>query len=88
VDGERPLKFPIENLVLYRYLTPKDILRAFHKKNYDYEFNPDTEKVADIVPQYFFYKCPSGESYEMGFPKGADMMPPEGYYALLEAFEF
>jgi hypothetical protein len=31
-----------------------------------------------------YKKGPFGESYEMEFPKSADMKPPEGYYALLE----
>jgi ParB-like chromosome segregation protein Spo0J len=67
VDGERPLKFPklrswvpVKNLDLHLYLTSKDILRAFHKNKYRSEFNPDTEKIADIVLTYFFTRCPSG----------------------------
>jgi len=79
VDGERPLKFPlklkvsIQSLALNLYLTCKNILRAFHKNKYHCKFNPDKEKVADIVPLYFSTRCPSGESYEMEFAKGADI---------------
>jgi len=54
------------------------------RNKYHDKFNSDGEKVSDIVPSNYFTRCVSGESYEMGFPEDANMMPPEGYYALLE----
>jgi hypothetical protein len=32
-----------------------------------------------------FKRCPSGESYEMEFPKGADITPPEDLDVFSEA---
>jgi hypothetical protein len=73
VDGERPLKFPYRKFCSISLPAPKDILRAFQKNKFHYEFNPDTEKLGDIVPPYFSPRCPSGASYEVGFAEGADM---------------
>jgi len=42
----------------------------------------------DIVPSNHCTGYANAETYEMEFPEMADMMPPEGYYALLEAFLF
>jgi len=89
-DGERPLKFSlpdwilIENLDLYFYLISEDILRAFQKDKFDYKFSPDLEKFADIFLHVFSTRCSFGANHEVGSPEDADMMPPEGYYALLE----
>ncbi len=68
-----------------RRKTFKNILRAFHK-NYHYKFNPDIQKVSDIVPLFSSIRCPSGESYEMELPKGADMKPPRDYHISLGAY--
>jgi hypothetical protein len=44
-------------------LFSKDILRAFQKNKFHYEFNPEPEKVADIVSSNHFKKCTPRESY-------------------------
>jgi hypothetical protein len=36
----------------------EDILRAFQKNKFHYEFNPGIEKAADTVPLYSFYMVP------------------------------
>jgi len=46
----------------------------------------ETEKVADIVLYDFSTECSSGESYEIGFPKCADMKLLRENYTPLEAF--
>jgi len=55
----------VENLALHLHLTYKNTLGAFH----------NTEKLRNIIPPHFSSRCPSGESYEMEFPKGADTKP-------------
>ena len=86
MDGERPLECSSWKSVpsaLLTLLSDFNFLKAFHKRNH-YEFNPNTEKSADIVLYVFSTRCPFGASYEVGSPEDADTMPPEGYYALLE----
>jgi hypothetical protein len=51
-------------LDLYLYLISKDILRAFQKNKFHYEFKPEPEKVVDIVSSDHFTKCAPGESHE------------------------
>jgi hypothetical protein len=51
---------------LYLYLTSDDILRAFQKNKFYYEFNPFKGEVADIVPSNSLTRCAPGESYETG----------------------
>jgi len=48
------------------------------RNRYDGKFNPELEKVADIVSLYFFTRLPPGENYEMEFSKDASMQPPGG----------
>jgi len=53
-----------------------DILRIFQKNKFQYEFNPDPEKVQNIVLLYFAVGCPSGARYEKEFPKGNGVKTP------------
>ena len=83
VDGERPLKcflskfwLPGESSDLHLYLTSRNILRAFQKNKFHYEFNPDPEKSQILFSHVFSTRCLFGGSYEMEFPEDAHTKPP------------
>jgi hypothetical protein len=71
---------------LHFYLTSKNILRASQKNKFRCEFNPNPEKVADIIPIYFSTRCPSGEDYEKEFSEDADIKPSRDFNIFLVSF--
>jgi hypothetical protein len=55
--------FNFESLPKILTCISKDILRAFQKNKSYYDFNPEPEKVSDIVSSNHLKKCAPGESY-------------------------
>jgi hypothetical protein len=67
-------------------LSDFNFLKVFQKNKNHYEFNPDTEKVIEIVPLYFSARSPSGDSYEMELPENVDTTAPRRSLSLFGAF--